>query len=114
MACLLWGLGMALFFDPLPTFIVYVLSILSFVLFSIGIFWWSRIIVDAGNLYTFNGVVSISFIIKLLMAIASVWNYENIANPDNDFHLLHYILIYLVYTGYEVYFLTELGHETPS
>ena len=110
-ACLIWAFGVAGIVGKTSTIVVYLLSISSFVTFSILVFAWSRRIVDRGKMYTFSGVVSLSFLVKLVMAIASIWLYEHYVAIEDSFHLLHYILIYIVYTVFEVYFLTELGKE---
>jgi len=110
-ASFIWALGVAGILDGNKTLLVYGLSIVTFSIFTIGIFLWARAIVDRDQLYTFNSVISVSFIVKLVMAIGSIWLYEHYMSPADNLHLLHYIITYLAFTAYEVYFLTELGKE---
>ncbi len=109
--CLIWAFGVSGFLEHERTLITYLLSIATFVVFSIGMFLYARRLVDKQQMYSFNGVISLSFLIKLVMAVSSIWLYETNVHPEGNQHILHYIFTYLVYTAFEVYFLTELGSE---
>ena len=93
---------------------IYVISTLIFTLFCIGIFWFARLIASRSKNYTFFGVVSGSFIIKLVIAIGFLATYREIVQPTNGRFALHFIIVYIIYTVYEVYFLTKLAKTTET
>ena len=61
------------------------------------------------NPYGFNNVIGASFLIKLVLSLAflSIWKYK-VSNQSED-HIIHFLLVYLIYTAHEVYFLTKLA-----
>jgi len=61
-----------------------------------------------------KGVVSGSFIIKLVIAIGFLATYRELAQPTNGRFALHFIIVYIIYTVYEVYFLTKLAKTTEA
>ncbi|MEL6390804.1 MAG: hypothetical protein AAFQ02_11650 [Bacteroidota bacterium] len=88
---------------------VYLLSMLTYAVFCTIIFGYGRRLVATRQGYTFTGIVSISFIAKLIMAIGSIWLYERLYHPTESWHVVHYLVCYAAYTVYEVHFLTKLG-----
>jgi len=82
---------------------LYLLCVLIFVVFCIGIFWYARLISRNSNNFTFFGVVSGSFFIKLV-----------IVEPNGNGFAIHFIIVYIVYTIYEVFFLTKLAKPTED
>jgi len=93
---------------------IYVMSTVIFSVFCVGIFWFARLIASRSQNYTFFGVVSGSFIIKLVIAIGFLATYRELAQPTNGRFALHFIIVYIIYTVYEVYFLTKLAKTTEA
>lgn len=88
---------------------IYQLSIVFFIIFCLGLFWYAKFISQSGKNFTFFGVVSGSFVIKLIGAIAFLFTFQNLSNPSNNNFSLHFIIVYIIYTAFEVYFLTKLA-----
>lgn len=88
---------------------LYILGILCFVLFSLFIFFYAYNTSRSDKLFSFNNVVVASFLIKLLMSIGFLMAFEKYFTPEGNAHIFHYILLYLIFTMYEVHFLTKLA-----
>jgi len=88
------------------------LSVAQYVIFCVGIFLVAQRVSSSVSNYSFVGVVSASFLIKLVMAVGflACWGY--LYEPSNNHHILLYLLVYAIYTAYEVYFLTILAKKT--
>lgn len=93
---------------------IYVLSTLIFTIFCIAIFWYARFIAQRIKNYTFFGVVSGSFIIKCIVAIGFLTAYREITQPSSGRFALHFIIVYIIFTVYEVYFLTKLAKTSEA
>jgi len=93
---------------------IYQWSIGGFVIFCIGIFWYARLIANRSTNFTFLGVVSGSFFIKLIGALVFLYLYEEAFSPTNQTYVLHFILVYVIYTVFEVYFLTKLAKPSED
>lgn len=106
---MLWAIGLTAATKDLISFRMYLIAIGMYILFSAGIFFFARKMIQMERHYTFNGVVSISFLIKLVMSIGIIYLVEHLYAPISNAHIFHYLLIYIIYTIYEVYFLTKLG-----
>lgn len=83
---------------------------LAFVLFNGFIFFYAYTTSKSDKLFSFNNVVSASFLIKLIMSIGFLLIWEKLYDPQTNTHLLNYIIVYIIYTVYEVYFLTKLAN----
>ena len=105
----LLSLMVSQFGDFRLTIIIYTFAIISFVVFSLIIFLYAYNTSSSDNLFSFNNVVVASFLIKLILSIGVIMLYEKFYNPKTDYHILHYIIVYVLYTGFEVYFLTKLA-----
>ena len=110
---LLLGLSFALLNDlPNRLMLLMSLSVAQYVIFCIGIFCVAQRISNSTSNYSFVGLVSASFLIKLLMAIGFLAGWAHLYQPSNNHHILLYLLVYAIYTSYEVYFLTILAKKT--
>ena len=77
---------------------IYVIATLIFTVFCIGIFWYAQLIARSTRNYTFFGVVSGSFIIKLVIAIGFLAIYRDLTYPTDGRFALHFIIVYIIYT----------------
>jgi len=87
------------------------LCMVLYLIFNTSIFLYAQRISSRESNYTFNGVVSASFLIKLLFSLSLLAYWQRFHNPTDNHHIALYILIYIVYTIYEVYFLTLLAKK---
>ena len=109
--CIIWALGFYLAQENIVAAWTYGISIVIYVLFSVLIFIYTNRQVEANRMHSFNGIVSASFLIKLLLSVAIIWGVEEYFRPMGNGHIFHYLLIYIVYTVFEVYFLTKLSYN---
>ena len=89
----------------------YTFSSASFILFTIFIFFYANRVSDSNSLYSFNAIVTWSFLIKLIMAIGILLLFREWVTQVSRRHIIHFIGIYILYTAYEVYFLTKLARR---
>jgi len=97
--------------DHSHTLWIYLISILTFVIFSALIFLYALNTSASDHLFSFNNVVVASFLIKLILSVGMIMIFEKIFEPTSKIHILHFIIVYLIYTVYEVYFLTKLARS---
>jgi len=93
---------------------IYFFSILIFVVFCVAIFGYARLISQRKENFTFFGVVSGSFIFKLIIALGFLFLYKEWGRPSDSKFAVHFIIVYIIYTAYEVYFLTKLAKTTEA
>ncbi len=105
----LWMSGIAYSTGDFISFYMYAIAVFFYLLFSIWIFAFAKKMIALNRAFSFNGVISMSFLVKLILSVGIVWMIEYQYHPVGNTHILHYLIVYLVYTIYEVYFLTKLG-----
>ena len=110
---LLLGVSFAFLSDlPNRLMLLMLLSVAQYVIFCIAIFCVAQRISNSSSNYSFVGLVSASFVIKLLMALCFLAGWAQLYQLSNNHHILLYLLVYAIYTSYEVYFLTILAKKT--
>lgn len=82
------------------------LTIVLFTILSIFVFYAGNRLATSKNKYLYNNLIIINLILKILLSFIAVIIYINLAKPVNDWYLLVFILIYLLFTSFEVYFMT--------
>lgn len=93
---------------------LYFMVVISFVVFCTLIFMYAQKTSVSKGLLAFNNVVIASFVLKLIMSVGLILTFEWWLEPDRKYHIWHFLLIYLVYTIYETYFLTKLAKVERS
>lgn len=109
---IIWALGVSSFGKNSNTLWIYIVAILSFIIFSWLIFLYAYNTSSSDHLFSYNNVVVASFLLKLVLSIGVLMLFERIFQPHNKMHILHFIIVYLIYTIYEVYFLTKLAKSS--
>lgn len=107
-----WSFIISKFSNQSQTLSIYGISIGCFFIFSILIFFYAYYTSATDQLYSFNNVVSASFLIKLIMSICTLMLFQKYREPIGNAYVLHFIIVYLIYTAYEVYFLTKLAKSS--
>jgi len=109
----LLGLSVLLLSDlPNNLTLLMSLSVGQYVIFCVAIFFVAQRVSSSVSDYSFVGVVSASFLIKLVMSVGFLTCWGHFYKPSNNHHILLYLLVYAIYTAYEVYFLTILAKKT--
>lgn len=120
-------LGQILMMAGCPIFMAYLLwsgeeinrahfctaTTLLFALFNIGVLLYAYRMSSSHNLMEYNNVVTVSFLGKLILSVAFLllWQRHGPAIPNM---VLHFILLYFIFTIHEVYFLTKLAYRRPK
>lgn len=84
-------------------------SILLFIVVCVGLFFAGKSAVKAKNKHAFTNLVSLSVFGKMVLAIAFLFVYQTVAKPANEWFVGIFLLSYIIYTGYEVWFMTKLA-----
>lgn len=109
--CVALVLGLLHFLAP-PAQAHWQLSIASVVLFvvvCIGLFYAGTNAARSSNKYAFNNLISLSVFGKMMLAIAFLYIYQQVAHPQNTWFVGIFLFCYVLYTGYEVWFMTKLA-----
>ncbi|BDS12166.1 hypothetical protein [Aureispira anguillae] len=80
-----------------------------FILFSIVLFFVCSKSAKSENKNLFGQVFLLSIFFKMLFCASMVIAFVLIAKPETVHFILPFLFIYLVYTTYEVYFVTKLA-----
>lgn len=91
---------------------IYSISVGTFFFFNLLIFLYAYNTSKSDQLFSFNNVVSGSFLLKLILSVSLLLIYERIFTPENDNHVLHFIFVYMIFMVYEVYYLTKLARSS--
>lgn len=84
-------------------------TVLLFVLICIGLFFAGRSAAGSSSKLAFNNLVSVSVFGKMLVAVAALFVYQQATQPENSWFVGIFLLVYVVYTVFEVWFMTRLA-----
>lgn len=88
-----------------------VVSVLLFSAFCLVIYWVARRLAASANLYKFNNVILMSIMGKLALTMAFLGIFRKIFMPESKYVYVPFLIIYIVYTIFETYFLTIIGKQ---
>lgn len=108
LAAAIFGLG-----QVLPGFAEHskfaLVSILIFAAVCVGLFFAGKKSAVSEQKFAFNNLVLSSVFGKMVLAIALLFMYRSIAAPSNNHFVLIFLLIYVVFTVFEVIFMSKLA-----
>ena len=84
-------------------------TISFFVLLSLLIFIVGTYVAKQKNKNTFTSVILLVMITKMFLCILIVAIYAKVQQPTNNYFLIPFFSIYLIYTIFEVHLMTRLG-----
>jgi hypothetical protein len=84
-------------------------SVALFVLLCAGLFYMGKNSARSTNKYAFTNLVSVSVFGKMVLAMAGLFFYQQIAHPQNQWFVGIFLWCYLVFTAFEVWFMTKLA-----
>lgn len=87
------------------------LTVLLFVLVCTGLFFAGKSAAGSSSKFAFNNLVSASVFGKMLLAVAFLFVYQQVAQPANEWYVGIFLLTYIVYTSFEVWFMTKLARN---
>ncbi|MCW5924675.1 MAG: hypothetical protein KIS77_20315 [Saprospiraceae bacterium] len=86
-----------------------VASVLLFTLVCLGLFFAGKNAVQSKSRAAFINLVSGSVFGKMVLALIFLFVYQRAAKPENEWFVGIFLLCYVVYTGFEVWFMTRLA-----
>jgi hypothetical protein len=84
-------------------------SVLLFALVCIGLFYAGQNAARSKNKFAFTNLVSVSVFGKMVLAMAALFMYQQTAMPSNQWFVGIFLWCYVVFTGFEVWFMTKLA-----
>lgn len=89
-------------------------SLLVFLLLCTGLYYAGRSAARSSSKLAFNNLISASVFGKLVLAVAVLFVYQQSAKPTNQWFVGIFLLVYVVFTVFEVWFMTHLAKENRS
>ena len=86
-------------------------AMVLFVLICLAAFWFGKRAVKSTNKYQFIQVLIMIIMGKMFLSVGIILLYMKLMNPTNKSFVLPFLLIYLIYTAFEVYFLEKIARE---
>lgn len=84
-------------------------SVFFFLLICIGLFFAGRNAVRSSNKYAFNNLVTVSVFGKMALSVLFLFLYQQMAKPTDNWFVGIFLCCYVVYTVFEVWFMTLLA-----
>ncbi len=82
-----------------------------FLVVCIGLYFAGASAAGAKNKHAFTNLVSVSVFGKMVLAIGWLLLYQKVSNPSNEWFVAIFLLCYVVYTAFEVWFMTKLARR---
>ena len=86
------------------------LSIIFFTVFSVVIFLLAKRSVDSPDKFAFNNIIILSVGAKMIVSLSFLLIYKKLVNPLSHYFVVPFLIIYIVYTIFETYFMTLLSN----
>lgn len=87
-------------------------SLIFFTILSIVVFHLGLRMIKSRNKNDFSRMVLGFTGFKMMLSVAVVFIYQSVAEPTDRWFVIPFLLIYVVYTIFETYFLMRLGRMT--
>ncbi|MFN0214530.1 MAG: hypothetical protein ACKVT2_09770 [Saprospiraceae bacterium] len=84
-------------------------SVALFALICTGLFYAGSSSVRSKNKHAFTNLVSVSVFGKMVVALAALFVYQQVAAPSNQWFVGIFLWCYVVFTVFEVWFMTRLA-----
>lgn len=88
-------------------------AVLVSALVCVGLYYAGASSARSSNKYAFTNLVSVSVFGKMGLALAGLFIYRSVANPPNEWFVGIFLWCYIVFTIFEVWFMTKLA-KMPS
>ena len=84
-------------------------AVMLFSLVCIGLFYAGTSAAGSKNKFAFTNLVTVSVFGKMVLAMAALFVYQQVAMPTNQWFVGIFLLCYVVFTAFEVWFMTKLA-----
>ncbi len=82
-------------------------TIVLFSVLSIVIFLFGERFTKSSNKYLYNNLIVINFVLKIVSSVLLIVAYVNVMKPTDNWYLAVFILVYVLFTSFEVLFMTR-------
>ncbi|MEQ1747086.1 MAG: hypothetical protein ABMA02_16775 [Saprospiraceae bacterium] len=89
-------------------------TVVLFAIICAGLFFAGKNAAGSSSKLAFNNLVSISVFAKMLVALAGLFAYQQTTHPENTWFVGIFLLIYVIYTVFEVWFMTKLAKKNSG
>ena len=86
-------------------------TVVLFVAICTGLYFAGKSAAGSSSKLAFNNLVSVSVFGKMLVAVAVLFAYQQTAQPENSWFVGLFLLVYAIYTVFEVWFMTKLARK---
>lgn len=86
-------------------------SLVLFVLLCMGLFFAGARAARSKSRVAFINLVSGSVFGKMVLAVVFLLIYQRTAHPENEWFVGIFLFCYVVYTGFEIWFMTRLARS---
>lgn len=84
-------------------------SVLLFITVCAGLFYAGRNAANSNNKLAFNNLITVSVFGKMVLSVVFLFLYREIAHPTDNWFVGIFLFCYVVYTVFEVWFMTILA-----
>jgi len=88
-------------------------SVIFFFLFNCGVFFLANKTIQSKDKNAFTRLIIGVMGVKMMLAVVLVFIYVKTMNPQSKYFIIPFILIYIIYTAFETYFMTKLSKTQP-
>lgn len=103
------GLTLISYFIPILSAHTYfaIITIVGFSILSLAVFYIGNNLAHSKNKYLYNNLIIINLMLKIFLSLIFIVVYVQFAQPENNLFIILFFLIYIVFTIFEVYFMTK-------
>lgn len=83
------------------------ITIALFTCLSLLIYFIGNRLSNSSNKYLYNNLIIINVMLKIVLSVLAIVFYVKLMQPDNNWYLIIFVLIYILFTMFEVYFMTK-------
>ncbi|MFN0015909.1 MAG: hypothetical protein ACKVU2_15305 [Saprospiraceae bacterium] len=89
-------------------------TLVLFAIICAGLFFAGKNAAGSSSKVAFNNLVAVSVFAKMFVSIAVLFAYQQTTHPENTWFVGIFLLTYLIYTVFEVWFMTKLGKQVSG
>lgn len=95
------------------TILLSIITVVLFTLLSIVLFIALKISVKSTNKQLFISYTLINMLVKMVMSIVLLLVYREIFKPQDGNFVIPFLIIYVLFTIFETYFMLKIADEKP-
>jgi hypothetical protein len=113
--CSFLSIVLILLLNTIPVFntdqILYWISLVIFIIINIIGYFFGLKTANSSNKFDFSNLFIIVTMIKVFIFLLTFVAYSLLVEPSNKLYILPFFALYMIFTTFEVKFLTKIGKE---